>query len=58
MAFTARDITQDPSAIRDLQQMGAMGTPVVVVNGEPVHGFNRPKIDELLGRTQGEKAAA
>jgi glutaredoxin 3 len=48
VAFTAKDIREDPSAINELRAMGAMGTPVVVVDGQPVMGFNPQRITELL----------
>ena len=31
--FTDRDITQDESALADLEKLGVMTTPVVVVDG-------------------------
>jgi glutaredoxin len=48
VVFTERDITTDPSAVEELEQLGAMTTPVIVVNGEVVIGFNRTRLEELL----------
>jgi len=48
VVFTERDITTDPSAVNELEQLGAMSTPVLVVNGEVVVGFNRARLEELL----------
>ena len=48
--FTVKDIHQDPAAIQDLQRLGVLATPVTVVDGgQPVVGFNQPKLRELLG---------
>ena len=46
--FKERDITTDPSAVQDLEKLSAMTTPVIVINGEVVIGFNRAKLEELL----------
>ena len=49
IAFTDRDITSDESAFAELEKLGIMTTPVTVVDGEKVVGYdiNRPKA--LLG---------
>ena len=46
--FTERDITVDDTAIAELEELGYMTTPVTVVEGEVVVGFNRERLDELL----------
>lgn len=46
--FTERDITTDPSAVQELEKLSAMTTPVIVINGEVVIGFNQAKLEELL----------
>lgn len=46
--FTERDITTDPLAVEELEKLSAMTTPVIVVNGEVVIGFNRTRLEELL----------
>jgi glutaredoxin 3 len=48
VGFTERDITADPSALEELEKLGAMTTPVILINGEVVIGFNRVRIEELL----------
>jgi glutaredoxin 3 len=48
VAFTEKDITTDPSAVEELERLGAMTTPVIVINGEVVIGFNRARLEELL----------
>lgn len=46
--FDDRDITQDPSAIVELQKLGFMTTPVTVVGDKVIVGFDVPKLDEAL----------
>ncbi|MHB9032166.1 MAG: glutaredoxin domain-containing protein [Anaerolineae bacterium] len=47
--FTERDIVSDPQAIVELEKLGYLTTPVVVVDGQVVVGFNRAQLDSLLG---------
>lgn len=44
-----KDIARDPGAVDELQALGYMTTPVTVINGSIVVGFDRTKIEELLG---------
>jgi glutaredoxin len=46
--FTDRDITQDEDALADLGELGLMTTPVIVIDGEVVIGFDRKKLVRLL----------
>ena len=48
MAFTEKDITREPSALAELERLGAMTTPVIVINSEVVVGFNQKRLEELL----------
>ena len=34
---------------------GQMGVPVIVIDGQPVIGFNAPRLQELLSRGNGQK---
>ncbi len=48
--FREIDVSRDASAARDLvRRTGQMGVPVVEIDGKPVVGFDKPKIDRLLG---------
>ena len=40
--FDDRDITKDPSAILELQKLGFMTTPVTLVDGKVIVGFDVP----------------
>lgn len=48
--FTDIDVSRDQSAARDMvRRSGQMGVPVIDIGGKVIVGFNRPKIDQLLG---------
>jgi glutaredoxin 3 len=50
VAFREVDVSRDPAAARDLvRRTGQMGVPVIEIDGRPVVGFDRPRIDRLLG---------
>ena len=49
--YTERDIDFDPSARSEMLDLGATGTPVTVIDGEVVIGFDEEAIDDLLGFT-------
>jgi glutaredoxin 3 len=46
--FEERDITKDLSAVEELERLGLMTTPVIVIDGEAVIGFNQKRLEELL----------
>ena len=48
--FKEIDVSKDHRAARDMvKRSGQSGVPVVDINGKIVVGFDRPKIDRLLG---------
>jgi glutaredoxin 3 len=47
--FQERDIAQDPNALTDLKKLGYMTTPVIVIDGSVIVGFDAEKIDQALG---------
>ena len=49
VAFTDRDITSDESAFAELEKLGVMTTPVTVVDGQTVIGYDVNKLKALLG---------
>jgi glutaredoxin len=49
--YTERDIDREPAARQELLDLGASGTPVTVIDGEVVIGYDEASIDELLGFT-------
>lgn len=49
--YTEHDVSRDRAAAMEMVQLtGQQGVPVVVINGQPVVGFNRPAIDQLLAQ--------
>ncbi len=49
VAFTDRDITADESALAELERLGVMTTPVTVVDGQTVIGYDVNRLKALLG---------
>jgi glutaredoxin len=47
--FTERNVAEDESALAELEKLGVMTTPVTVIDGEVVVGFDRPELERLLG---------
>jgi glutaredoxin 3 len=48
--FKEVDVGRDAAAARDLvRRTGQTGVPVVEIDGKPVVGFDKQKIDRLLG---------
>ena len=48
--FVDRNIAADESALAELEKMGYMTTPVTVIDGEVIVGFDRAKLESLLLR--------
>jgi glutaredoxin len=48
--YTERNIVADETALMELEKFGYMTTPVTVIDGEVVVGFDRAKLDHLLLR--------
>ncbi|HEY6443769.1 MAG TPA: glutaredoxin family protein [Candidatus Acidoferrales bacterium] len=46
--FQEKDITQDSSALPELKKLGYMTTPVIVIDGMVIVGFDAAKIDLAL----------
>lgn len=47
--FTAKNIREDPAALAEFQRLGYQATPVTIIDGDVVVGFDRGKIQRLLG---------
>ncbi len=48
--FTDVDVSRDQRAARDMQRRtGQTGVPVILINNRPIVGFDKPKINRLLG---------
>ncbi len=46
--FQEKNITQDSSALAELKKLGYMTTPVIVIDGMVIVGFDAAKIDLAL----------
>lgn len=46
--FHERDVTRDADAVTELQRLGYVTTPVTVIDGIVIVGFDTAKIDAAL----------
>jgi len=46
--FVDRDIAADEGALNELEKLGYLTTPVTVIDGQVVVGFDRDKLQKLL----------
>jgi glutaredoxin 3 len=42
-------VRADPSTLKELIDMGFQSTPVTIIDGEAVVGFDQQRIQQLLG---------
>ena len=54
IAYLERDVAQDDHAFEELSELGYMSTPITTINGDIVVGFDRKKLEGLLGRASEE----
>lgn len=47
--FKERDVAQDPQALSEPEALGVMTTPVTVIGEEVIVGFDRARLEQLLG---------
>jgi glutaredoxin 3 len=47
--FREVNVEKDPEGARELKRRNIMGVPVVLINNRPIVGFDKAKIDKLLG---------
>ena len=48
--FRDVDVSRDSRAAADMQRRtGQSGVPVILINNRPIVGFDKPKINNLLG---------
>ena len=46
--FVERNVAEDESALSELEKLGVMTTPVTVIDGEVVIGFDQARLEVLL----------
>ena len=49
--YTDRNVASDAAALAELEKLGYMTTPVTLIDGEAVVGFDIAKLERLLGGT-------
>ncbi len=48
VAFVERDVTKDEKALDELGALGVMTTPVTLIDGQMVIGFDKAKLEQQL----------
>lgn len=46
--FIERNVAADETALAELEELGYLSTPVTVIDGTVIVGFDRAKLEELL----------
>ena len=49
--YSERNIAADETSFAELERLGYMTTPVTVIDGEVVVGFDRARLENLLRRS-------
>lgn len=49
ISYTERNVAEDESALEELKQLGYMTTPVIVIDGTVIVGFNEVELIKQLG---------
>jgi glutaredoxin 3 len=47
--YEERDVVENEAYGRELMALGSTGVPTLVVDGQVVIGFDRPRLSRLLG---------
>lgn len=47
--YEEKNVQTDKEARKELMAMGHTGVPILIINGEQVVGFDKERIDSLLG---------
>lgn len=48
VAFEERDIDASPEARREWKEKGGVGTPLILINGRHIQGFDQSGLDAML----------
>ena len=49
MNFVEKNVRADQAALKELLDMGYQSTPVTIIDGEAIVGFDQTKISQILG---------
>ena len=53
--YTERDVSRDRTAADEMVRLtGQMGVPVIVIDGQAIIGFDRPRLESLLAKSGSE----
>lgn len=53
VTYQEKDVSRDRAAAQEMINLtGQMGVPVIVINGEPIIGFDRQRIQELVATSK------
>jgi glutaredoxin 3 len=44
-----KNVREDPEALKELLNLGYQSTPVTLIDGQAIVGFDQDKLSELLG---------
>jgi hypothetical protein len=44
-----KNVREDPAALKELMALGYQSTPVTLIDGEAIVGFDAEKLEQLLG---------
>ncbi|MEW9123579.1 MAG: glutaredoxin domain-containing protein [Thermotaleaceae bacterium] len=47
--YLEKNVTKDMGARKELMAQGFMGVPVIMVDGEIIQGFDKRKLNDLIG---------
>jgi hypothetical protein len=56
LEFVERNVAADPAALAELEALGYHSTPVTLVGGDVVVGFDQARLTELLDRPGSSRA--
>lgn len=46
--YTAKNVSEDPQAMEELFELGYFSTPVTVIDGQYIRGFDRGQLEKAL----------
>ena len=48
--YVERNVAEDETALAELEKLGVMSTPVTVIDGEVIIGFDQNKLEQTLNK--------
>ncbi|WP_176466474.1 glutaredoxin family protein [Terribacillus saccharophilus] len=49
ISYSVKNITNAPAVLKEMQAHFIYSTPLVLIDGEKVHGFQKNKLQQMLG---------